>query len=1679
MAGWLRRSFTALGLTQIPPGPHLGALQGRFGGTVMLCIDVSGSMDGMPIREAVRGAREFVAEAVAAHYKVGVMLWNTQVVASAEPTADGTAALRLLEPVDRASGGTSLIGPLRRCHQILDNFTGDRVVALFGDGDLGPREQVLAKVAQMKSEDIRFVTRGLGTLAAREFGDISTDEASTAEVARVEDLAAGIAGMAASLKPESRHDNEEIARLREALRLEPVNPARRAMLGEVLLRLGQYADAEALFRDCIRLEQDNPAHHDRLGRTLSAMGRLTEAETAFGMAVQCQPDNPVFHAELGWTQIRQDKYVEAETTFQEAAKIEPDNAAFQAGLGHVLAGQGKYVEAETALLRATQLDEGNPDYPDTLGEALASQGRHADAELLFRRAVEFDATVPSYRLHLGQVLLNQDRYDEAETEFQAAIGLYQDNATAHAGLGDALAGQGRYNEAEAEFQAAIGLDPDIATAHAGLGYALASQARHAKAEAAFRRAVQADSSGPRYRLDLGRAQAAQAHYATAAEEFRQALRDDPDNPQYHADLGRALLSQKLVDEAEQELRKAVRLDPENPSYKADLGEALLGRNQFSEAEKLFRLALDRDEANPGYLAGMARALSGKGDYAAADKIFRELTQDGHSSAKHRAAWGSTLFSRGRHPEAQRLFREAIRLDPENAEYRALLGRSLLLAGRHDDARKLFIEAAELAPADPAYKADLANALSVLAEPSAAEDSLIQAVLLEPGNPFYLADLGRILAAQDRDAEATAVLRQAVQHDPGNPHYQADLGRALYRQGCQGDAEDAFREALRLDPGNPSYLAMLGQALAAQENHAEAETVFRRALESDPDSTAYLSGLGQALAAQENHAEAEAVFRRALESDPNNLDIQAKVGLILVYKGELTQAVGILRELQKREPEVVNTSASGLRKAVYEAYSDAIVSYACHLADQQSDRRDLQRRGIAWQEYKNHVARIAQSEAVNIHPIFSDWSEARSREEGKPEIAHSSTRGYRIRMVSSLCLLAAALAAGGSLLTDSVPSIGQEARYTAEVLSLTVAMLGVALPVIYFLRSRQEKPQPVRPSSMLEGQLASLISTLVLEPAVTAALQVTWKDPAADRVSIRDGEELSAKAELANLISTEANSRLAIALSRRHGTAVALAGPRGSGKTELARTFTDLRPPGQADHRIPLMLWAPTKYDAHTFLRRVLKELCIAIIAISSANSESNVRPFFPERRRQTNYQIIIAGALIALGLTVVVARVAEVKISTIIPFLVGSILITGGLTMLLTIGRPHRLRPDSDAPIKQATIDKTTELLTRVEFVDTYTRTQAGDVKLEIPGYGMSASATQGSQFARLPLSDIDVVRELRDIVHAVAEEGWQVVIAIDELDKMRDAEEAMAFLNHIKVLFPIHGCSFIVSVSEDGWARFERRGLPRRDTFDSSFDEVVRVKMLTPAESRDFLKRRSSNITDTQALLCHCLSGGLPRDLLRAARQLGQLANRAPDKDGSGPLLCDVLTILLREKLKDKLEARGAVTAALDDLAARCGGIEEQVAEFHRRSAHREAIIDRLHAENQRLGSGLARIILEPVVADLIRLHDQLAAEARRLQADGQDHRLVWSFADDVAQILDRCGIDMFSAEPGDPFDRERHRAMAVVACGDQTRHNTVAEVVAVGFVERETGRIRRPVQARFHQYAAGGGEPEPEGCA
>src|SRR5215472_13552344 len=155
------------------------------------------------------------------------------------------------------------------------------------------------------------------------------------------------------------------------------------------------------------------------------------------------------------------------------------------------------------------------------------------------------------------------------------------------------------------------------------------------------------------------------------------------------------------------------------------------------------------------------------------------------------------------------------------------------------------------------------------------------------------------------------------------------------------------------------------------------------------------------------------------------------------------------------------------------------------------------------------------------------------------------------------------------------------------------------------------------------------------------------------------------------------------------------------------------------------------------------------------------------------------------------------------------------------------------------------------------------------------------------------------------------------------------------------------------------------------------------------------------------------------------------------------------------------------DDLSRRVGAVEAQLAEFHRRAEHREVIIDRLHEENQRLKQGEYRVVLEPIVADLIRLHDQLSREVRRAEADDG---MLGSFADEVVEILDRCGIDVFTVEPGDPYQSDRHKPLAVVPTSDPDRNNTVAEAVAAGFYDRAANRVRRQAQARFYQHRSGG---------
>lgn len=196
---WIKRAFDAAGVTQHPVGPHLAAVQALFGGNVILCLDVSGSMSGARLRQAVKGCDLFITEAIDAGYAVGGVLWHHDVLAHTEELSRDDRATRRLFASARAGGGNDILPTLALSEKMFEGKTGDLVVAIFGDGDLGSAPAAFAESRRLLEKGIRVLTCGLGDASAAQLGAISSEDAAP-RVAQADDIAGAIARMAGGLK---------------------------------------------------------------------------------------------------------------------------------------------------------------------------------------------------------------------------------------------------------------------------------------------------------------------------------------------------------------------------------------------------------------------------------------------------------------------------------------------------------------------------------------------------------------------------------------------------------------------------------------------------------------------------------------------------------------------------------------------------------------------------------------------------------------------------------------------------------------------------------------------------------------------------------------------------------------------------------------------------------------------------------------------------------------------------------------------------------------------------------------------------------------------------------------------------------------------------------------------------------------------------------------------------------------------------------------------------------------------------------------------------------------------------------------------------------------------------------------------------------------------------------------
>ncbi|HEV3093512.1 MAG TPA: hypothetical protein VGY30_03250 [Solirubrobacteraceae bacterium] len=520
----------------------------------------------------------------------------------------------------------------------------------------------------------------------------------------------------------------------------------------------------------------------------------------------------------------------------------------------------------------------------------------------------------------------------------------------------------------------------------------------------------------------------------------------------------------------------------------------------------------------------------------------------------------------------------------------------------------------------------------------------------------------------------------------------------------------------------------------------------------------------------------------------------------------------------------------------------------------------------------------------------------------------------------------------------------------------------------------------------ERSLAALHDTLI-EQSVRPALYTMANENRGDLYRVTLGrvqhEGLAQLDDSRATIDTDTKRRLDYLLREMPGGSIGLAGPRGAGKSTLMRAAC---PSARSGPIFGVMVAAPVEFEARDFILHLFSEVCQKVLGTEIVDELRRHDPIgegIGDRRHLMWFAAFLFAITAIAGLALAVHSSLPGRSHVNWTLILGLALTAfGSLGYLRMIVRTRELRRNRErrlsieaeqsvgslgsyipkSPEEQKIFSLASSRLKDIWFQQSYTRGWSGSLSMPI---GLTAGVEGATALARQQMSLPDIVAELRRLIASIASDKVTVRIGIDELDKIESPEAAGRFMNEIKILFGISNCFFLVSVSEDAMSTFERRGLPFRDVFDSSFDDIVRVGHLNAAGTIELVQSHVIGMGVPFILLGHCMTGGLARDLIRVVRDMVSLA----PGDGDERALSDICSTLLYADVRGKAEAcvvacsrlphgpaverlqtwlravpQAGVTSA--QLLAHCAGAESELAFLH--GVH-------VHDQKARTATGLA----------------------------------------------------------------------------------------------------------------------------
>ncbi|CAM5438067.1 hypothetical protein [Streptomyces abikoensis] len=580
-------------------------------------------------------------------------------------------------------------------------------------------------------------------------------------------------------------------------------------------------------------------------------------------------------------------------------------------------------------------------------------------------------------------------------------------------------------------------------------------------------------------------------------------------------------------------------------------------------------------------------------------------------------------------------------------------------------------------------------------------------------------------------------------------------------------------------------------------------------------------------------------------------------------------------------------------------------------------------GVSAEELKREVSKRSKDLEVAYSPEFNRLREHQQRfEETRRRYVEEARRDRPRKILLSLL----AFGAGVLGLSSAIYGIGASGAALAAGTAVVSLVLSVIVALFFRARARQQTREkiPIAEYEVLTGNIEAARAEWrsALRTRAVAGLfreQISRRKPSYSlTLGISEPKGLAELEDPQFLIAVPAVDEIDELISTMPGGSIGVSGPRGVGKTTLLRHFCSKEhaPPAESTDRKPpvrVLISAPVKYDAREFVLLLFSRVCGAVAPVDTLPGTGlryDEEDGFPRYRALDLIAPVVLAFATGWGVFLLVSSVSGWKLQPGLAPAVALIYasLAGSACWAAYRSRQRRgsygFKEIEEIHGKDAA--EASILLHGLSYQQSVSNTWSAGVKIPV---GLEAGVSANTTMTEKPMGFPELVARLNDFLRKLAIDRT-IFIGIDELDKIDSDDQVYQFINDIKGIFGREDCFYLISVSDNAMSSFERRGLPVRDAFDSSLDTVVSLYPAGLSISRTLMRRRVIGMPEAFLCLCHAISGGLPRDLIRSARELVSLARSAPEPDRT----LEALTrALVRADLRRKVHAVEVAAQRID----------------------------------------------------------------------------------------------------------------------------------------------------------------------